>query len=268
MKSGQRFSRQQLLSTVITSAVVSFVVAALLITLAVQALQREDRTSLQADSSVATQSEAATPSAKQTAEAETSTKPEPSSSTEAPDSEQALAAATPTAEADPSRQTSPSTQATPTTQADPDAGESEDAPTAAQTARGWQPATPLPANFRVTNPNPSLDELNAIIHFLVATPASDEAKAANLEGGRAAVMIPQTVYRLGLFRAPLGWKEVTGPLELGQDRAVATLISESAGRPGVHTRIQFVYRDGNWRLANASICEGVRTVGLPLECPA
>ena len=262
MKSGQQFSRQQLLSTVITSAIVSFVVAAILITLAVQALQREDRTSLQADSSVATQSEAATRSAERTAEAETSLKPEPSSSTEAPDSEQVLAAATPPPAA------TPTPEATPTTQADPDAGESEDAPTAANNARGWQPATPLPANFRVTNPNPSLDELNAIIHFLVATPASDEAKAANLEGGRAAVLIPQTVYRLGLFRAPLGWKEVTGPLELGQDRAVATLISESAGRPGVHTRIQFVYRDGNWRLANASICEGVRTVGLPLECPA
>ena len=262
MKSGQQFSRQQLLSTVITSAIVSFVVAAILITLAVQALQREDRTSLQADSSVATQSEAATRSAERTAEAETSLKPEPSSSTEAPDSEQVLAAATPPPAAP------PPPPPTPTTQADPDAGESEDAPTAANNARGWQPATPLPANFRVTNPNPSLDELNAIIHFLVATPASDEAKAANLEGGRAAVLIPQTVYRLGLFRAPLGWKEVTGPLELGQDRAVATLISESAGRPGVHTRIQFVYRDGNWRLANASICEGVRTVGLPLECPA
>ncbi|GGG80703.1 hypothetical protein [Corynebacterium pelargi] len=268
MKSGQQFSRQQLLSTVITSAVVSFVVAALLITLAVQALQREDRTSLQADASTAAQGNTDKNAPQSTEpEATTSSEPAPSSSTEPPDAEQALAAATSEATASPST-ASPSSQTSPSTQADPDAEDAEDAPSAANNARGWQPTTPLPANFRVTNPNPSLDELNAIIHFLVATPASDEAKAANLEGGRAAVLIPQTVYRLGLFRAPLGWKEVTGPLELGQDRAVATLISESAGRPGVHTRIQFVYRDGNWRLANASICEGVRTVGLPLECPA
>lgn len=245
-------SRQQLLSTIITSALVSFVVAALLITLAVQALQRDDVAALQADANATTQADVdkrtEEPSSTQAAP-ESSTEPTASSSAKASAAEQALAAATPTS--------SPSG----------DSAAADPTPTAQQT-RGWQPTSPLPANFKVTSPTPSLDDLNAIIHFLVATPASDAAKAENLEGGRAAVLIPQTVYRLGLFRAPLGWKEVSGPLELSQDRAVATLDSESAGRPGVHTRIQFVYRDGNWRLANASICEGVRTVGLPLECPA
>lgn len=154
----------------------------------------------------------------------------------------------------------------------------ESAPAASQNARGeqaadasgqgWEPASSLPANFEVTTPTPSVEDLNAIIHFLVATPASDAAKANNLEGGAAAVAIPQTVYRLGLFRAPKGWKRVSGPIERRGNRATATLHSASVGRPGVHLRIQFVYSQGHWKLANSSICQGVRTVGLPLQCPA
>ena len=55
-------------------------------------------------------------------------------------------------------------------------------------------------------------------------------------------------------------------LEHAGDRITATLHSESAGRPSIRTRVVFVKRDGNWKLSTQSVCEGVRTVGLPIAC--
>lgn len=136
-------------------------------------------------------------------------------------------------------------------------------------ATGWTPPGPLPADFAVTADEPTLDDLNAIVHLLVATPASDEAKARNLEAGHGGVMVPKTVYNLGIFRAPQGWKRITGPLERDGDTITATLHSASAGRPGITTRVVFVRGgDGVWTLSSRSVCEGVRTVGLPVGCGA
>ena len=98
------------------------------------------------------------------------------------------------------------------------------------------------------------------------TPAGDDAKARNLEAGMGGVVVPQTVYNLGIFRAPQGWKRITGPIEHAGDRITATLHSESVGRPSIRTRVVFVKRDGNWKLSTQSVCEGVRTVGLPIAC--
>src|SRR5699024_4706526 len=69
---------------------------------------------------------------------------------------------------------------------------------------------------------------------------------------------------LPIFRAPQGWKRITGPVERSGDELTATLHSESAGRPSITTRVAFVYRDGNWKLATRSVCEGVR----PSACPS
>ena len=124
----------------------------------------------------------------------------------------------------------------------------------------------LPANFRVTVDRPTLVDLNNIVRFLIATPASDTAKAANVEGGMAAVVVPRTVYTLGLFRAPLGWSNVTGPLVQNGNSVTATLNSGSAGRPTIRMTIEFKKIDGSWRLAASSLCQGVKTVGLNIYC--
>ncbi|WP_338026144.1 hypothetical protein [Corynebacterium uropygiale] len=250
--------------TVAVSAGASAIVAALILTLGVLAFQREPRPSaVAADAQTVTVS----PSPGAPASPATSVSGSETASTSAASSSTTPAAPTPTAlpegqlgAATGAPAATGASSATPSPSAEP-------APAPAPNpSLGWEPPAPLAADFRVTTPEPSLDDLNGIVHFLVATPASDGAKAANLEAGPAAVVVPQTVYRLGLFRAPLGWKRISGPLERNGDTLTATLDSGSAGRPSIHLRIHFVYRNGVWQLANSSVCEGVRTVGLPIHC--
>lgn len=145
----------------------------------------------------------------------------------------------------------------------------ESAPAAQAPAGAWTPAAPLPADFTVTADEPTVAQLNDLVYFLVATPAADEAKARNLEGGQGAVVVPQTVYRVGFFRAPRGGSQVSGPLERDGDRITARLHVSSAGIPDVAMPIVFVRQGGNWRLSSDSLCQGVRTLlGLPIFCNA
>ncbi len=129
------------------------------------------------------------------------------------------------------------------------------------------PALALPADFTVTAQNPTVADFNNIVTFLVATPASDAAKARNVEGGESAVVVPRTVYNLGLFRAPRGSSTVTGPIVRKGNVATVNLHARSPGRPDVNMPIDFVYQ-GNWKLASSSMCKGVKTVGLPIYCNA
>jgi len=129
-------------------------------------------------------------------------------------------------------------------------------------------AQALPADFTLTADEPTAEELGQVIEFLVATDAPDEAKARNLEGGMDAVVVPKTVYNLGLFRAPRGSHQITEVTERSDDTVHATLQASSAGRPTVNTTVEFKKIDGNWRLANNSICQGVKTVGLNIYCNA
>ncbi|MGV9795661.1 hypothetical protein [Gordonia sp. NPDC003422] len=133
-------------------------------------------------------------------------------------------------------------------------------------AGGPAQAKTFPPNFKVTTDRPTLADLNDIVEFLVETPASDQAKAANVEGGMNAVVVPKTVYSLGLFRAPRGWNEVTGPLVQRGNSVTATLNSGSAGRPTIKMTIEFKKLDGNWKLSANSLCQGVKTVGLNIYC--
>lgn len=126
----------------------------------------------------------------------------------------------------------------------------------------------LPSDFTVTSDEPTVDELGDIIEFLVATDASDEAKAANLEGGMDAVIVPKTVYNLGLYRAPRGTSDITAITDRADDSVFATLEARSAGRPTVNTTVEFTRIDGTWKLSNNSICHGVKTVGLNIYCNA
>lgn len=126
----------------------------------------------------------------------------------------------------------------------------------------------LPADFTVTADQPSVQQLDEIVEFLVATEASDEAKARNLEGGMDAVIVPKTVYQLGLFRAPRGASDITEITDRAGDKVSATLQASSAGRPSINMTVVFTKHDGNWRLSNSSLCEGVKTVGLNIYCNA
>ncbi|GAA4745358.1 hypothetical protein [Gordonia alkaliphila] len=145
-------------------------------------------------------------------------------------------------------------------------------PVAALAVAGLTLAAPaaqaLPADFTVTDDNPTVQQLDEIVEFLVATDASDEAKARNLEGGMDAVVVPKTVYQLGLFRAPRGDSAITEIVDRVGDNISATLQASSAGRPSINMTISFTKTDGNWRLSNNSLCEGVKTVGLNVYCNA
>ena len=131
---------------------------------------------------------------------------------------------------------------------------------------GSAPASGAEDGFVITSEVPSLAELNEQVRYIVETDASDENKARNLEGGMNAVVVPRTVYQLGLFRAPMGWNEVTGPETHNGDRHTAVLHSGSVGRPDIVMTVEWVRRDGVWKMANSSLCEGVKTVGLPIPC--
>ncbi len=131
---------------------------------------------------------------------------------------------------------------------------------------GATPSASADDGFLITSESPTLEQLNEQVRYIVETNASDEQKAANLEGGMQAVVVPRTVYQLGLFRAPRGWNEVTGPETHSGDRHTAVLHSGSVGRPTINMTVEWVRRDGVWKLANNSLCEGVKAVGLPIPC--
>lgn len=140
-------------------------------------------------------------------------------------------------------------------------------PTDAGTELRWAPAEPIGEGYAVTSQDPTLDELNGIVFALTATDLSDETKARNIEVPDA-IIVPQTVSRVGLFRAPRGGSRLHGPIDRNGDRLTVRLEAYSAGIPNVSMPITFVYTGGNWRLASESLCAGVRTVGLPIYCNA
>src|SRR5699024_4056899 len=150
----------------------------------------------------------------------------------------------------------------------PEGRASEEGAAAEGEITAWSPESTLPADFAVTAADPSLADLNNLVYFITATPASDEAKARNIEAGMGGVIVPKTVYNLGLFRAPRGWSRVTGPMQRSGDAITVQLHSFSSGMPGVDMPITFVRQDGVWKLASSSLCAGVRTVGLPIYCNA
>lgn len=147
------------------------------------------------------------------------------------------------------------------------AASAQSGPTDAGTELRWAPAEPIGEGYAVTSQDPTLDELNGIVFALTATDLSDETKAKNIEVPDA-IIVPQTVSRVGLFRAPRGGSRLHGPIERNGDRLTVRLEAYSAGIPNVSMPITFVYTGGNWRLASESLCAGVRTVGLPIYCNA
>lgn len=127
-------------------------------------------------------------------------------------------------------------------------------------------ASAAPGEFLLTREVPTLADLDAQVAFLIETPASDAAKAANMEGGGRAVIVARTLYNTGLFRAPIGSNEITGPETHDGNVHTAMLRSKSAGRPDLVARVVWKRIDGVWKLSNSSVCEGIKAVGLAIAC--
>ncbi|WP_024805777.1 hypothetical protein [Nocardia sp. BMG51109] len=127
-------------------------------------------------------------------------------------------------------------------------------------------ASAAPGEFLITKEVPTLDDLDAQVAFLIETPASDEAKAANMEGGTRAVVVARTLYNIGMYRAPRGSNEITGPETHDGNVHTAMLRSKTAGQPDLIARVVWKRIDGVWKLSNSSVCEGVKAVGLAMAC--
>jgi hypothetical protein len=121
-------------------------------------------------------------------------------------------------------------------------------------------------NFAITSEVPTLAELDAQIRLLVATPAPDWVKANQLEGGSRAVVVPKMIYRVGFFRPPKGSSVVTGPETHEPDRHTAVINASRQGAPTVQVEAEWRRIDGQWKLASKSLCNGIKTIGLPIPC--
>lgn len=120
--------------------------------------------------------------------------------------------------------------------------------------------------FAITSAVPTLAELDAQIRLLVASPAPDHVKAAQLEGGTRAVVVPKMIYRVGFFRPPKGSSMVTGPETHESDRHTAVINASRQGAPTVQVVAEWRRIDGRWKLASKSLCNGIKTIGLPIPC--
>ncbi|MCV7155418.1 hypothetical protein H7I57_30445 [Mycobacterium pyrenivorans] len=125
---------------------------------------------------------------------------------------------------------------------------------------------PPQGEFAITSEVPTLAELDAQIRLLVGTPAPDAVKAAQLEGGSRAVVVPKMVYRIGFFRPPRGSSLVTGPETHDGDTHTAVINASRQGVPTVQVTAEWRRIDGRWKLASKSLCNGITTLGLPIPC--
>ncbi|OBG82080.1 hypothetical protein A5699_07235 [Mycobacterium sp. E802] len=121
-------------------------------------------------------------------------------------------------------------------------------------------------DFAITAAVPTLEDLNAQIQLLVASQAPDHVKAAQLEGGPRAVIVPKMVYRLGIFRAPKGSALVTRPETHDGTSHTAVINGSRQGQPTLQIPAEWRYIDGQWKLASKSMCNGISTLGLPIPC--
>ncbi|EKF25236.1 hypothetical protein C731_0763 [Mycolicibacterium hassiacum DSM 44199] len=137
---------------------------------------------------------------------------------------------------------------------------------AAPTASAQPAPTESVEDFAITSEVPTVEELDAQIRLLVATQAPDWVKAAQLEGGDRAVIVPKMIYRLGFFRAPRGYSQVTGPETHDGDRHTAIINAHRQGAPTIQVEAEWRRIDGRWKLASKSLCNGIKTIGLPIPC--
>ncbi|MGV0834419.1 hypothetical protein [Mycolicibacterium thermoresistibile] len=111
----------------------------------------------------------------------------------------------------------------------------------------------LGAPLAVAQPTPSADQLTGQLQRVLDTSLSDEERAAELEGGMAAVPTANNIAGvINRYDAVMSWR-VQDPVRNG-DRVDAQL---AVSIPLLGTRTHNIYwidRDGAWKLSNASAC--------------
>ena len=125
----------------------------------------------------------------------------------------------------------------------------------------------MPADgYTVTSPEPTVEELDSLVQFLLTTAASDEAKAQSLDNGMLGVGIPQLLAGLGVGDDPTGEARVLGPLERSGDSITATLEYTAEGQTRLSTPVVFTHSDGAWKLSATSVCAAAEGAGAPVGC--
>lgn len=118
----------------------------------------------------------------------------------------------------------------------------------------------------MTSADPSVEELDSLVQYLVTTDAPDEAKAQSLENGMLGVGIPQFLAGLGVGDDPQGEAHVIGPLERSGDSITATLEYAAEGQTRLSTPVVFTNSGGGWKLSATSLCAAAEGSGAPVGC--
>lgn len=126
-----------------------------------------------------------------------------------------------------------------------------------------QPAPEVPAAPQQTQqtqtptsrPTPTVGQLQGDLNSLVGG-GSAAQKGQRLEGGqRAATQAQPIVLLLQRFK-PLGFTyRVVGPVSVNGNTAKATLELRSPGYQPARMPVYWVWKDGQWKLSNRSICD-------------
>ncbi|AZG46279.1 hypothetical protein [Gordonia insulae] len=111
------------------------------------------------------------------------------------------------------------------------------------------------AQTPTSRPTPSVGQLQGDLNALVGG-GSAAQKGQRLEGGqRAATQAQPIVLLLQRFK-PLGFTyRVVGPVSVNGNTAKATLELRSPGYQPARMPVYWVWKDGQWKLSNRSICD-------------
>ncbi|MDL9946669.1 hypothetical protein QSJ19_13935 [Gordonia sp. ABSL11-1] len=124
-------------------------------------------------------------------------------------------------------------------------------PAAPQQTQQTQQQTQTPTS----RPTPTVGQLQGDLNSLVGG-GSTAQKGQRLEGGqRAATQAQPIVLLLQRFK-PLGFTyRVVGPVSVNGNTAKATLELRSPGYQPARMPVYWVWKDGQWKLSNRSICD-------------
>ncbi len=59
---------------------------------------------------------------------------------------------------------------------------------------------------------------------------------------------------------------MTGPETHEGTRHTAVINASRQGAPTIQVTAEWRFIDGQWKLANKSLCNGISTLGLPIPC--
>ncbi|WP_202421779.1 hypothetical protein [Gordonia sp. SID5947] len=136
-------------------------------------------------------------------------------------------------------------------------------PGAAPQAVPQAPAAPAPAQQQSAHPAKTPAQLQNDLDTLTGN-GSVARKAQGLEGGAKAVRQAQPIVTLLQRFRPLGMTyRITGPVTVTGNTMKATLELRSPGWQPARMPLYWVWRDGQWKLSNRSICDLGAYGGIP-----